>query len=352
MNDNSNRFVARVCLCLGLAACSSSPAGSSDPEGMDAGMADSSVVGPDVGPDAARMADGAVIVAAPSLLGSGLGLGYYHVCLLDPMQNLICSGSGSRATPPAGLRGVQIAASHVDNCVITVPGSPQRVVCFGNSNYPIPRGLDPIQLASGDSHHCSIERDRTVRCWGAAVDMSTPPAGLKAKAIAASGAFTCAVRFEDDEVVCWGVRPALPPPGLKAVQVAVAQNASVFRAEVGLSTTVRHACAVKADGAVVCWGDDTSTTVRETVIPAGLVAKEVAVGSHHSCALRLDGTVICWGSYPRNIPMPAGLKGRTIRAGHGTTCVLRETDDTVACFGSDVYGMASGVNGKPIYVPR
>jgi alpha-tubulin suppressor-like RCC1 family protein len=120
---------------------------------------------------------------------------------------------------------------------------------------------------------------------------------------------------------------------------------------VALTTTVRHGCAVKADATVVCWGDDTSTTVRETRVPAGLLAREVAVGSHHSCALRLDGTVTCWGSLSTQIKMPTGLKVRTIRSANRTVCGLRD-DDTLACWGSDIYGMASEANGKKIYVPR
>ncbi len=305
------------------------------------------------------MSDAGVVISAPSLLGSALGVGYYHICLLDPTQKVICSGSGARATPPATLRGVQIAGSHLHNCVIAAPGSPQRLVCFGSANYPgvqlsSPKDLDPIQIAVGDNHNCAIDRDGRVRCWGESIAKSAPPAGLKAKYIAASGAFTCAIRLEDDEVVCWGARPALPPPGLKAVQLAVAQDAAPAPRDVGLPTTVRHACAVRSDGSVVCWGDDSSTTRPETLVPAGLVAKEVAVGSHHSCALRLDGTVTCWGSYPNysnNIPKPSGLKARAIRAGHGTTCALRDVDDTVTCWGLDVFGMASGVNGKKVYVP-
>ncbi len=356
-------------VCLGLAACSSPPSNESDPPeesvaGEDGGTADSApsdlirgdrAVGGGV--DVARLSDGGVIISAPSLLGSSLGVGYYHICVLDSAQKVICSGSGARATPPATLRGVQIAGAHLHNCVITAAGSPQRLVCFGSAN-PVgtqlssPKDLDPIQIAVGDNHNCAIDRDRTVRCWGAAIAMSAPPAGLKAKYIAASGAFSCAIRLEDDEVVCWGARPAMPPPGLKAVHIAVAQNAGPAPKDAGLPTTVRHACAVRSDGSVVCWSDDTSTTVRETVVPAGLVAKEVAVGSHHSCALRIDGTVTCWGAYPRSIPMPPGLKGRAIRAGNGTNCVLRDTDDTVVCWGGNNQEMITGVNGKQVYVPQ
>ena len=70
----------------------------------------------------------------------------------------------------------------------------------------------------------------------------------------------------------------------------------------------RHACAVQGDGAVYCWGDDSSgqlgqgfpvpyrempllVSFRTTVPAAGL-----ACGAAHSCARLRDGRVYCWGA--------------------------------------------------------
>lgn len=68
-----------------------------------------------------------------------------------------------------------------------------------------------------------------------------------------------------------------------------------------------HSCAVTAAGAAVCWGSnqygqlgsaDASDAQRETAVAvAGLASdvRSVAAGQSHACALKTDGSVRCWG---------------------------------------------------------
>jgi hypothetical protein len=67
-----------------------------------------------------------------------------------------------------------------------------------------------------------------------------------------------------------------------------------------------HTCFVRADGNVLCWGnnaagqigDGTRGNVRDVPTPAAGVttAVSVAAGRDHTCALLSNGAVRCWGS--------------------------------------------------------
>jgi alpha-tubulin suppressor-like RCC1 family protein len=47
---------------------------------------------------------------------------------------------------------------------------------------------------------------------------------------------------------------------------------------------------------------------RETTVPNGLVAKQVAAGGQFSCALKMDNTVECWGgNNSEKTTVPNGL---------------------------------------------
>jgi len=64
-----------------------------------------------------------------------------------------------------------------------------------------------------------------------------------------------------------------------------------------------HSCALRANGAVVCWGvnsvsqlgDGTAPTERLLPTENGVAAIAVAAGEFHSCALLDGGAVTCWG---------------------------------------------------------
>ncbi len=72
-----------------------------------------------------------------------------------------------------------------------------------------------------------------------------------------------------------------------------------------------HNLALRPDGLVVAWGDDSS---GQCDVPASLQACEdavaIAAGGYHSLAIRLNGTVVAWGSDDYGqADVPAGLAG-------------------------------------------
>ena len=89
-----------------------------------------------------------------------------------------------------------------------------------------------------------------------------------------------------------------------------------------------HACGLRTEGTVVCWGPN---WWREVYAPDGLF-KAVAAGVGFSCGLRTEGTITCWGS-DEIIKSPEGVFTSVSASADGThSCGLR-ADGTVTCWG-------------------
>ncbi len=304
-------------------------AGSADATSTDTGRADGS---PPVPPP-----------ATPHAATTSIGIGPWHVCLLDVSGALKCSG---RVRPiPAGTKGVALSAGHFHACVIAAPSAPMPVACFGDwaGKLTVPDGLDPVQIEAGDFHNCVRNRDGSVRCWGTPEVTSDAPPGLRAKQISATAVYTCAITL-DDSVVCWGLDPPVPPAGLKARQVSAGM--AYVRPE-NFPIATRHACAVRMDDTVVCWGTD---RYGETRPPAGLRVRQVAIGNNMACAVALDGRVVCWGELRRtgSLPVPTGLQAKAIDVTHYTACAVRDPDNVAVCWGNDSEGGATWATGTKV----
>lgn len=92
-----------------------------------------------------------------------------------------------------------------------------------------------------------------------------------------------------------------PPPAEPVIEASAAVMLAGARPTVAIGHN--HFCAVKADGAVWCWGandsgqlGDGTTTASDTPKSSVASAVSVAAGYAHSCAVLADGTVRCWGA--------------------------------------------------------
>jgi alpha-tubulin suppressor-like RCC1 family protein len=137
-------------------------------------------------------------------------------------------------------------------------------------------------------------------------------------------------------------------------------------------------CAATKAGAVWCWGDGSYGVLGDgltsglSTVPShvgGLtLAVRLALGDHHACALRSDGSVLCWGDdqqgqlgdgmlTPRGTPVaPVGLAKpiAAVAAGAAHTCALSGAGG-VQCWGDNTYGqlgdsMGGGSSGQPVPV--
>lgn len=137
---------------------------------------------------------------------------------------------------------------------------------------------------------------------------------------------------------------------------------------VAVSAGAYHACALRGDHTVRCWGSNTfgqlgdgTRNTRSTATPVmGITdAISIAAGDEFTCAVRAGGMVACWGrnwfgelgiAEPRVTTTPHTVPyvddATAIVAGHVHACVLRRAGK-VACWGSNTHGQAAPSTATP-----
>jgi alpha-tubulin suppressor-like RCC1 family protein len=288
-------------------------------------------------------------------------------------------GTGQFATSPVQVVGltdaVAVAAGTSHTCAVRSTGA---LVCWGsNESGKLGDGTTDarfapvavlntsgtaltgvVGVAAGDNHTCAVRVDGTVRCWGAkgSGKLGTGEAAITAPSFRPTATavvglddavsvvvgrdHTCALRVTGS-VACWGRNffgqlgigssGAAEDSVLRSSPVAVPGLTDVT----ALAAGGHHNCAVRANGVVRCWGnnsfgqigDGTTATSRPsptTVDTLGGVVR-LALGFQHSCARRADGDVRCWG---RNDSRQVGDLTTTNRPTHVAVVSLRTVTPT------------------------
>lgn len=198
--------------------------------------------------------------------------------------------------------------------------------------------------------------------------------------ISSSNLHTCVV-LTSGAVKCWGWNAngqiGLPAGGASTSPVAVAGITSAIAVVAGYGGT----CALISGGTVECWGDNNvgqlgtgSLTLTQSSSPVQVTglsnATAIALGQLHACALRSDQTVVCWGddgndelgSAPMSCdanndscspsPVPVtGVAGVTaLASGNLLTCVLAAGNVT-QCWGYSQAGLGDQAATTTSYTP-
>jgi alpha-tubulin suppressor-like RCC1 family protein len=209
-------------------------------------------------------------------------------------------------------------------------------------------------VAAGDLHACAVVNGG-VKCWGynlvgqlgdgteidrlIATDVVGLPAGSNVTAVAAGVEHSCALA--DGGLLCWG-RNAEGQLGTGLQSIHTTTPVPVLGLGPGSGVTsiaagYFYTCAV-ANGAVLCWGDNSGgygTPIPAPQVFVGSGATMAAVGYDHACAV-VDGGVQCWGagtwgqlgdgqaasSDQPVTAIPAGSGVTAVSAGYGNSCAL------------------------------
>ena len=128
-----------------------------------------------------------------------------------------------------------------------------------------------------------------------------------------------------------------PPPTSTPLPTATAPAPGVESNYTAVAAGFEYTCALKADGAAVCWGTERDGELPATVPAPDVKLKSISAGGDHACGIKTDGAVVCWGSnkfwdeYSGKADPPAG-EFTSVSAGDFHTCGVR-TDGTLDCWG-------------------
>jgi hypothetical protein len=286
--------------------------------------------------------------------GGWLGMGPVHegsnYLALTPVPEL----AGALQVEPGYGRGCARLADDSLSCVKQRP--PPAGYEWDGRFEPV-AGMEGVRQLSMESYcECAARTDGSVWCW---FTLEPPPPspladGGQGQAVEPDAGF---FRFE--------------PMAVEGVEDAVA-----------VATGERFGCALLSGGEVTCWGRNTLGQLGRapTRTDAGVVeeppslvpdledAVGLCAGRAHACALRGDGTLRCWGdnthgqlgtgatSPPPSAPVqPLGLERVVaVDCGFQGTCALQE-EGAVWCWGTNSYGEAgqgpTGAPPSPLTVP-
>ena len=147
-------------------------------------------------------------------------------------------------------------------------------------------------------------------------------------ALSAGSFHACGIK-DDSTLICWGYNEynqANPPEGT-FTQVSAGKYFN---------------CALRVDGSIACWGRDTA---GETSPPPGHYA-QVEAGGEHACALTSDGTPICWGSNSSSqVGFLTSNKFQQLALGYNHSCGLKE-DGTIECWGGNSEEQSTAIDDE------
>lgn len=285
--------------------------------------------------DHSGLSAGSIAISiAPLNVTPALSAGRNHTCYLDANGIMTCWGladayPADKNNPPLPQGTfTQISSGDYQTCGLKVDGT---IACWGENTdvtQNVPTGQF-VAVSAGDEYVCAIDTRSRLTCWGSLTPALANWPQIKVESVSAGSSTTCAIQKNNHQPICWGSITTAPQTAVSALAVGNT-----------------HACAVKADGSLTCWGTPNLTP------PAGTSFMAIGSGSDYSCARQSDGKLACWGSNAPPVDTSAAYE--TFSSGFLHTCALKPngTGSSLACWGNNNYGKAPRITLSPDQLPE
>jgi alpha-tubulin suppressor-like RCC1 family protein len=248
--------------------------------------------------------------------------GAFHVLGLNTDGSVAAWGKnrdGQAAVPENAVNVTAVAAGGDHSLALRQYGS---VVAWGrdwDGETDVPASAtNVVAIAAGWAHSLALRADGVVVAWGndeyGQIEVS--PLALGVTAIAA-GYYHNLALCANGTVVTWGMNFAydyyddwftIQEPGKSFVTLVTNYSAPTSATNViAISAGYAHCLALRADGSIIAWGDN---TFGESTVPANATnVVAISAGYYYNLALRADGALIAWGKTVFGATnLPSGLQ--------------------------------------------
>jgi alpha-tubulin suppressor-like RCC1 family protein len=274
-------------------------------------------------------------------------------CSLDDGPYAACDATVAFDALAPGSHSLAVRATDASGNVESAPPVHQWTLGFGYRS-----------VVANDEAACAISGDGALYCWGSdddglrgdgpteadptATPMRIGTASDWEELFAGSETF-CGRR--DGALYCWGSSYAFGNEGGDTVDAPMLFSSTL----VSIDASYDAACGLDATGALYCVGDGEDGLLGdgitqdehyvEDLIRVGTdLYTQVAVGDEHACAIRADGRIGCWGRQPvvdtvlavPTLSSDVSTWSR-VAAGDNHTCAIK-TNGELYCWGRNYSG--------------